>query len=201
MKLPEVVEQLEKHPDLHLYLDKVLKKNKKTQATYLESLNHLAYLLYLDGQEKIAKELLDSIIQVPFEGNYNTWTFVDNSLVLLAYLEREIENQVFVYKKLLLSPLEQGEESTKKIRRRVHQRFLNGDSLDQKFAKIEHSSSLESEMERRLLYLTDLLKIHLFIAESSCEETDIQAKIEENIEMLKKYIKEHGLYSLFPFKG
>ena len=201
MKLPEVVEQLEKHPDLHLYLDKVLKKNKKTQATYLESLNHLAYLLYLDGQEKIAKELLDSIIQVPFEGNYNTWTFVDNSLVLLAYLEREIENQVFVYKKLLLSPLEQGEESTKKIRRRVHQRFLNGDSLDQKFAKIEHSSSLESEMERRLLYLTDLLKIHLFIAESSCEETDIQAKIEENMEILKKYIKEHEIYSLFPFKG
>ena len=201
MKLPEVVEQLEKHPDLHLYLDKVLKKNKKTQATYLESLNHLAYLLYLDGQEEIAKELLDSIIQVPFEGNYNTWTFVDNSLVLLTYLEREIENQVFVYKKLLLSPLEQGEESTKKIRRRVHQRFLNGDSLDQKFAKIEHSSSLESEMERRLLYLTDLLKIHLFIAESSCEETDIQAKIEENMEILKKYIKEHGLYSLFPFKG
>ena len=201
MKLPEVVEQLEKHPDLHLYLDKVLKKNKKTQATYLESLNHLAYLLYLDGQEKIAKELLDSIIQVPFEGNYNTWTFVDNSLVLLAYLEREVENQVLVYKKLLLSPLEQGEESTQKIRRRVHQRFLNGDSLDQKFAKIEHSSSLESEMERRLLYLTDLLKIHLFIAESSCEETDIQAKIEENMEILKKYIKEHGLYSLFPFKG
>ena len=201
MKLSEIVEQLEKHPDLHLYLDKILKKNKKTQASYLESLNHLAYLLYLNGQEEIAKELLDSIIQVPFEGNYNTWTFVDSSLVLLAYLEREAENKVFDYKKILLSPLEQGEESTKKIRRRVHQRFLNGDSLDQKLAKIEHSLSLESEMERRLLYLTDLLKIHLFIAESSCEETDIQAKIEENMEILKKYIKEHGLYSLFPFKG
>ena len=103
MKLSEVVEQLEKHPDLHLYLDKILKKNKKTQASYLESLNHLAYLLYLDGQEEIAKELLDSIIQVPFEGNYNTWTFVDSSLVLLAYLEREAENKVFDYKKILLS--------------------------------------------------------------------------------------------------
>ena len=201
MKLPEVVEQLEKHPDLHLYLDKVLKKNKKTQATYLESLNHLAYLLYLDGQEKIAKELLDSIIQVPFEGNYNTWTFVDNSLVLLAYLEREVENQVLLYKKLLLSPLEQGEESTQKIRRRVHQRFLNGDSLEQKLAKIEQAPSPESEMERRLLYLTDLLKIHLFIDESTCEETDIRTKIEENIEILKKYIKEHEIFSLFPFKG
>ena len=201
MKLPEVVEQMEKHPDLHLYLHKILKKNKKTQASYLESLNHLAYLLYLDGQEEIAKKLLESVIQVPFEGDYNTWTFVDSSLVLLAYLEREAENQVLVYKKLLLSPLEQGEASTQKIRRRVHQRFLNGDSLEQKLAKIEQASSSESEMERRLLYLTDLLKIQLFIDESTCKETDIQAKIEENIEILKKYIKEHEIYSLFPFKG
>ena len=201
MKLPEVVEQLEKHPDLHLYLDKILKKNKKTQASYLESLNHLAYLLYLDGQEEMAKKLLESVIQVPFEGNYNTWTFVDSSLVLLAYMEREIENKLSAYKKLLLSPLEQGEESTQNIRRKVHQRFLNGDSLEQKLAKIEQASSPESEMERRLLYLTDLLKLHLFIAESTCEETDIQAKIEENMEILKKYIKEHEIYSLFPFKG
>ena len=201
MKLSEIVEQLEKHPDLHLYLDKILKKNKKTQASYLESLNHLAYLLYLNGQEEIAKELLDSIIQVPFEGNYNTWTFVDSSLVLLAYLEREAENKVFDYKKILLSPLEQGEESTQNIRRRVHQRFLNGDSLEQKLAKIEQAPSPESEMERRLLYLTDLLKIHLFIDESTCEETDIRTKIEENIEILKKYIKEHEIFSLFPFKG
>ena len=201
MKLSEIVEQLEKHPDLHLYLDKILKKNKKTQASYLESLNHLAYLLYLDGQEEIAKELLDSIIQVPFEGNYNTWTFVDSSLVLLAYLEREAENKLSAYKKLLLSPLEQGEESTQNIRRRVHQRFLNGDSLEQKLAKIKQESSPESEMERRLLYLADLLKIHLFIDESTCEETDIQTKMEENMEILKKYIKEHEIYSLFPFKG
>ena len=201
MKLPEVVEQLEKHPDLHLYLDKILKKNKKPQASYLESLNHLAYLLYLDGQEEIAKKLLESVIQVPFEGNYNTWIFVDSSLVLLAYIERETENKLSAYKKLLLSPLEQGEESTQKIRRRVHQRFLNGDSLEQKLAKIKQASSPESEMERRLLYLTDLLKIHLFIAESTCEVIDIQEKIEENIEILKKYIKEHEIYSLFPFKG
>lgn len=203
MKLPEVVEQLEIHPDLHLYLDKFLKKNKKTRASYLESLNHLAYLLYLDGQEEMAKELLDRIVQITFEGNYNTWTFVDGSLVLLAYLERETEteNKLSAYKKLLLSPLEQGEESTQKIRRRVHQRFLNGDSLEQKLAKIEQAPSSESEMERRLLYLTDLLKIYLFITESTCEETDIQAKIEENMEILKKYIKEHEIYSFFPFKG
>ena len=201
MNVKELIEEVENDLELVSYLNRVPKKNKKTQAIYLESLNHLAYLLYLDGQEEMTKELLDRIIQVPFEGDYNTWTFVDGALVLLAYLEREKENQVIVYKKLLLSPLEQGEESTQKIRRRVHQRFLNGDSLEQKLAKIEQASSPESEMERRLLYLTDLLKIHLFIAESTCEERDIQTKIEENMEILKKYIKEHEIYNLFPFKG
>ena len=201
MNVKELIEEVENDLELVSYLNRVPKKNKKTRASYLESLNRLAYLLYLDGQEEIAKELLDSIIQVPFEGNYNTWTFVDSSLVLLAYLEREAENKLSAYKKLLLSPLEQGEESTQKIRRRVHQRFLNGDSLEQKLAKIKQASSPESEMERRLLYLTDLLKIRLFIDESTCEETDIQAKIEENMEILKKYIKEHEIYSLFPFKG
>ena len=201
MNVKGLIEEVKNDLELVSYLNRIPKKNKKTQASYLESLNHLAYLLYLDGQEEMAKELLDRIIQIPFEGNYNTWTFVDGSLVLLAYLEREVENQVLVYKKFLLSPLEQGEESTQKIRRRVHQRFLNGDSLEQKLAKIEQASSPESEMERRLLYLTDLLKIYLFITESTCEETDIQAKIEENMEILKKYIKEHEIYSLFPFKG
>ena len=158
MNVKELIEEVENDTEFFSYLNQVPKKNKKTQASYLESLNHLAYLLYLDDQEEMAKKLLDRIIQVPFEGNYNTWTFVDSSLVLLAYLEREKENQVLVYKKLLLSPLEQGEESTQNIRRRVHQRFLNGDSLEQKLAKIEHSSSLESEMERRLLYLTDFIE-------------------------------------------
>ncbi len=40
-KLPEVVEQ----PELsdHLYLDKKNFKEWKTQTSYLESLNHLAY--------------------------------------------------------------------------------------------------------------------------------------------------------------
>ena len=201
MNVKELIEEVENNLELVSYLNLIPKKNKKTQAIYLESLNHLAYLLYLDGQEEMAKKLLESVIQVPFEGDYNTWTFVDSSLVLLAYMERETENKLSAYKKLLLSPLEQGEESTQNIRRKVHQRFLNGDSLEQKLAKIKQESSPESEMERRLLYLTDLLKIHLFIAESTCEETDIQAKIEENMEILKKYIKEHEIYSLFPFKG
>ena len=201
MKLIEVFELVENHSDLKPYVEKILKKYKKTNCSYLESLNHLAYLLYLYGQKELAKKLLDILLQIPFEGDYNSWTFVESSIVLLAYMEKQTENQVSIYQNLLLSPLDSGEEATRKIRRRVHQRFLNGDTLEQKLAKIEQALSPESEMERRLLYLADLLKIHLFIDESTCEETDIQTKIEVNMEILKMYIKEHEIYSLFPFKG
>lgn len=33
MKLPEVVELVKNHSDLHLYLEKILKKNKKTHPS------------------------------------------------------------------------------------------------------------------------------------------------------------------------
>ena len=190
MKLTEVFELVENHPDLNPYVEKILKKHMKTNCSYLESLNHLAYLLYLDGQKELAKKLLDILLQIPFEGDYNSWTFVESSIVLLAYMEKQTENQVSIYQNLLL----------RKIRRRVHQRFLNGDTLEQKLAKIEQALTLTSEMEWCLLYLADLLKLQLFSAESTLDEADIQSKIEEQIERLQSFIKEQGMYVLFPFR-
>lgn len=201
MKLIEVFELVENHSDLKPYVEKILKKYKKTNCSYLESLNHLAYLLYLYGQKELAKKLLDILLQIPFEGDYNSWTFVESSIVLLAYMEKQTENRVSIYQNLLLSPLDSGEESTRKIRRRVHHRFLNGDTLEQKLAKIEQASTFTSEIEWRLLYLADLLKLQLFSAESTLDEADIQSKIEEQIERLQSFIKEQGIVSLFPFKG
>lgn len=201
MKLIEVFELVENHSDLKPYVEKILKKYKKTNCSYLESFNHLAYLLYLYGQKELAKKLLDILLQIPFEGDYNSWTFVESSIVLLAYMEKQTENQVSIYQNLLLSPLDSGEKLTRKIRRRVHQRFLNGDTLEQKLAKIEQASTFTSEIEWRLLYLADLLKLQLFSAESTLDEADIQSKIEEQIERLQSFIKEQGIVSLFPFKG
>lgn len=201
MKLTDLFERVENHPDFKPYVDKIIKKNKKTHSAYLESLTHLAYLLYLNGQEELSRKLLEIMIQVSFEGDYESWTFIDSSLVLLAYMERNTEDLLSNYKNILLNPLNQGDELTKKIKKRVHQRFLNGDTLNQKLAKIEQSSSMQSELEYRLLYLTDLLRLYLFIAESPFDKTDVQAKIEENMEMLKKSIKKQGIHSFFPFKG
>ena len=103
MKLPEVVELVENHPDLHLYLDKILKKNKKTQVKYSWITEPSGLFTLFDGQEEMAKELLDRIIQVPFEGNYNTLDLLLMALWLYWPIsEREAENQVIVYKSFYL---------------------------------------------------------------------------------------------------
>ena len=57
MNVKELIEEVENDVELVSYLNRIPKKNKKTQASYLESLNRLAYLLYLDDQEKMAKEV------------------------------------------------------------------------------------------------------------------------------------------------
>ena len=57
MNVKGLIEEVENDVELVSYLNRFPKKNKKTQAIYLESLNHLAYLLYLDGQEEMAKEV------------------------------------------------------------------------------------------------------------------------------------------------
>ena len=57
MNVKGLIEEVENDVELVSYLNRFPKKNKKTQASYLESLNHLAYLLYLDGQEEMAKEV------------------------------------------------------------------------------------------------------------------------------------------------
>ena len=57
MNVKGLIEEVENDVELVSYLNRFPKKNKKTQASYLESLNRLAYLLYLDGQEEMAKEV------------------------------------------------------------------------------------------------------------------------------------------------
>ena len=57
MNVKGLIEEVENDVELVSYLNRFPKKNKKTQASYLESLNRLAYLLYLDDQEEMAKEV------------------------------------------------------------------------------------------------------------------------------------------------
>ena len=104
-------------------------------------------------------------------------------------------------KERVLSKLNYGDESKRKINTNVHKRFLSGSSLENRISKVENASNIVSEMELRLLYLKDLLKLSLFIDESTFEEEVIRSRIDQQIAELQKFISDNGIFSLFPFKG
>lgn len=192
---------MENDSELEGYIDKILKKNKKTKVVYLESLNHLSYLLYLDRQEVLAEKLLGIISLIPFDGDYNYWVFIESSIVLLAFIQEKDKSKVIHLKERVLSKLNYGDESKRKINTNVHKRFLSGSSLENRISKVENASNIVSEMELRLLYLKDLLKLSLFIDESTFEEEVIRSRIDQQIAELQKFISDNGIFSLFPFKG
>lgn len=201
MNLTDVFNLVENDSELEGYIDKILKKNKKTKVVYLESLNHLSYLLYLDRQEVLAEKLLGIISLIPFDGDYNYWVFIESSIVLLAFIQEKDKSKVIHLKERVLSKLNYGDESKRKINTNVHKRFLSGSSLENRISKIENASNIVSEMELRLLYLKDLLKLNLFIDESTFEEEVIRSRIYQQIAELQKFISDNGIFSLFPFKG
>lgn len=201
MNLTDVFNLVENDSELEGYIDKILKKNKKTKVVYLESLNHLSYLLYLDRQEVLAEKLLGIISLIPFDGDYNYWVFIESSIVLLAFIQEKDKSKVIHLKERVLSKLNYGDESKRKINTNVHKRFLSGSSLENRISKIENASNIVSEMELRLLYLKDLLKLSLFIDESTFEEEVIRSRIDQQIAELQKFISDNGIFSLFPFKG
>jgi hypothetical protein len=201
MNLTDVFNLVENDSELEGYIDKILKKNKKTKVVYLESLNHLSYLLYLDRQEVLAEKLLGIISLIPFDGDYNYWVFIESSIVLLAFIQEKDKSKVIHLKERVLSKLNYGDESKRKINTNVHKRFLSGSSLENRISKVENASNIVSEMELRLLYLKDLLKLSLFIDESTFEEEVIRSRIDQQIAELQKFISDNGIFSLFPFKG
>ena len=123
MNLTDVFNLVENDSELEGYIDKILKKNKKTKVVYLESLNHLSYLLYLDRQEVLAEKLLGIISLIPFDGDYNYWVFIESSIVLLAFIQEKDKSKVIHLKERVLSKLNYGDESKRKINTNVHKRF------------------------------------------------------------------------------
>ena len=145
--------------------------------------------------------MLGIISLIPFDGDYNYWVFIESSIVLLAFIQEKDKSKVIHLKERVLSKLNYGDESKRKINTNVHKRFLSGSSLENRISKIENASNIVSEMELRLLYLKDLLKLSLFIDESTFEEEVIRSRIDQQIAELQKFISDNGIFSLFPFKG
>ena len=196
MKLSQVLTVVEKDENCHKFLKDIRKTNKRTKALYLESLNRLAYNLYLSGDELSAKRILEYLAQIEFEGDYDYWTFIEPAISLLAFIEREDEAQAEHLREIILAPVEMGS----RINKIVHQRFLEGQLLEGRKAQIEEAADEEHQIVYRYDLLAILMKLYLLRADTKFEEKDLRADIEQEKYILAEYLNKGSLYDFFPFK-
>ncbi|MDU8925691.1 DUF6707 family protein [Pasteurellaceae bacterium LIM206] len=158
-------------------------------------------MLFLNKENQSTEILLETISLIPFEGDYDYWTFIRGSIILLAFIQRSDKDKVIHFKNIILSTLEYGNDFKKKLNKNIHQRFLSGSTLEDFVIRIENSSNELSEMEYRILYLSDLFRLFLFIDDSIFDKEEIISKINEQISVLQSFIDKNGIFSLYPFKS
>lgn len=205
MPLKDIIDRIEKQAELQSYIEQIPAKYKKTQKAYLTALVKLSYLLYINQSEQKPqiKSLLDELSRIPFEENYDYWTWVEHALVLQARIAREKEQQA-VYKQfmqLIEDALNTGEEAVVKIKHNVQDRFVKGETLStQTIDAAIKKNDLLMECEQRILYVMKLFKIKELGAQLPYTDEKIDEESTQHMERINEIVKQIGIQKVEPFK-
>lgn len=205
MQLKEVFTRIEKKAELHLYIEQIPAKYKKTQKAYLAALVKLSYLLYItqSDQKPQIKELLEELSQIPFEENYDYWTWVEHALVLQARIAREEEHQA-VYDQsmqLIEDALNTGEEAVVKVKHNVQARFVKGETLStQTIDAAIKKNDTSMECEQRILYVMKLFKIKELGAQPPYTDEKVEQESTEYMKRINEIVEQVGIEKVEPFK-
>lgn len=205
MQLQEVCTRIEKNTELHSYIEQIPAKYKKTQKAYLAALVKLSYLLYItqNDQKPQVKKVLEELSQIPFEENYDYWTWVEHAVVLQARIAREEEQQA-VYEQsmqLIEDALNTGEEAVVKIKHNVQDRFVKGETLStQTIDAAIKKNDLLMECEQRILYVMKLFKIKELGVQPPYTDEKVEQESIEYMKRINEIVEQVGIEKVEPFK-
>lgn len=205
MLLKDIIDRIEKQAELQSYIEQIPAKYKKTQKAYLTGLVKLSYLLYINQSEQKPqiKSLLDELSRIPFEENYDYWTWVEHALILQAHIARE-EGQQEVYDHamhLIEEALHTGEEAVVKIKRNVQDRFVKGETLNTQTIDAAIGQKKPSiECDQRILYVMKLFKIKELGAQLPYTDEKIDEESTQHMERINEIVKQIGIQKVEPFK-
>ena len=170
MKVKELIEEIENDAEFVSYLNRVPKKNKKTQMDTMHVLNRLSYILYLS----------------------------DNSALLAILIDEE--KYLRQVKDRILYALNYGDEASVFGKKKIHKRFLTGFRLKSLQTELEKAKDEVSRMNRRMEILFHLLYLKVFSNELEIEQDIVNNEIQNTISILRDYILINGFEQLYPFK-
>lgn len=163
-----------------------LAKNfKPTQAGSLEKANDLAFWLFIHGKNELARRVCESLGSIPFDDNYNLWTWVELALALDAKLASKSEAKQRV--DAIRAPLALGDEMHRTIKARALSRRLDGDLLQfEAIAEAQQDNDKKSELDYRFAHLKELVYIEVLGGSDEQSVDNVQRAIQDNIEILAK---------------
>mgnify|MGYP007130118084 FL=1 len=198
MNVKELIEEVENDAELVSYLNRVPKRNKKTQMDTMHVLNRLSYILYLSDSTALAQSMIDKMVQVNFDGDYRYWEPVQNSALLAILIDEE--KYLTQVRDRILYALNYGDEVSVFGKRKVHKRFLTGFRLNSLQTELEKTNDETSQMNKRMGILFHLLYLKVFSNELEINQDLVNSEIQETISILRNYILENGFKQLYPFK-
>ncbi|AHG23031.1 hypothetical protein Z042_25190 [Chania multitudinisentens RB-25] len=166
----------------------------------LEKIVKFAYILYIYGKLELALKIVDGISECEFDGNYDSWTWVDAALVLAIRIRRAFDqlNDVSMLKNKILSPLSIGNDMQVKVKNRVYKRFLEGEALS--FDKVQEamiSNRKDAEAARRLSNFIKLMKISEMGGSEIYSVDKAESEMKDNEVKINILLKEIDLASIF----
>lgn len=163
-------------------------------------MDRLGYLLYLNGHEDDAVYLLEKLAQVEYDGNYNYWGTIENTIVLLAFIKKDVKEDVLRLKSRIENAINSGDDVVRSVKAKVHSRFLKGVLLGSREENVKNAKDEIAEIENRIILLGDLFRLYLFLDDADISRSEILEKIDFNLNRIRSFIELNSIKTLFPFR-
>ncbi|WNW12480.1 DUF6707 family protein [Pseudomonas sp. DTU_2021_1001937_2_SI_NGA_ILE_001] len=185
--------------DFQKHIEKLPKRSQKTAKSLLEAVVRLAYVLYSSGETEQAEQLVGPLSEIPFSNSYDYWTWIEAALVLKGTLAKAAGDKIAFTEALQTAQLalETGTELQVSVKAAVHQRFLNGQMLDDSF---DQEDDERDAFEMRINYLMTLCKIRFFGGSETWPDVRTESAIAEVVGKINASVQAYGIHQLPPFK-
>ncbi|WP_017811742.1 DUF6707 family protein [Paenibacillus shenyangensis] len=204
MKLKDALAIIRDNAEAADYLAKIPARSRRTAKGELEAYVRLGWLLYALDKTDIARPIVEPLTSVPFENNYDYWTWIEYALILQAELSTGQEQGKAIREQAVAAveqAVQTGETAVVQVKQKVQSRFLKGETLHTDYIEkaVQHQDEV-AEANARLLHLIDLSKLSMLggSAEYPAEQAAREAAAQQS--RIREITDRHGWIELDPFK-
>ena len=162
-------------------IEQLDKKFSATNAKHLEMANNLLFSLLYDDNLPALEKLLAFMTQIPFNKNFNLWSFIEPSYTLQYFLTDDDDKKTKITQYLTTEVRSEWDDDDEHAE--FLQRKLDGSLVQSSLEKLEcHKTSEKDEFIWRTAVLIRYLEVLALGASGKLDKTSVLNEIHHHIE-------------------